>query len=175
MLVFSCVSLSEGLCVVGGEQPRFASQLAFPPRLARAVQNLDNITGVELQLVSLFSVEIVQSFDQQHGGGGGFVLGMEETDTQETDTQIQFYAKVLSNSSLFAHFTELLIQYENNKLNTITHEYVHTIIQTDSKHKPITADTHTVLLSTCRGEGVGGQLESGGVGRGENLFVLPFS
>lgn len=84
--VSSFVFLSDGLCVVGGKQPCFASQLAFPPRMARAVQNLDNIPDVELQLVAFFSLETVQGFDQLHVGRG-FGLGVEEA-----NTQIQFYA-----------------------------------------------------------------------------------
>lgn len=51
------------------------------------------------------------------------------------------------------------------------------IIQTDRKNKPAytTAYTHTVLLSTCRGEGVGGDMERRGAGRGGQLSVLCLS
>ncbi|KAA8595345.1 hypothetical protein FQN60_012480 [Etheostoma spectabile] len=51
---------------------------AFPPGLFRALQDLDDVTGVELQLVLLFSVETVQSSDLHIGGG--CVLGQERTD-----------------------------------------------------------------------------------------------
>lgn len=81
--------LSDGFGVVGGEQACFAPQLAFPPGLVGALQDLDDIAGVEPQLVCLFSVETVQSSDLQRGGG--FVLGTEEEDIRDetqTDGQV---------------------------------------------------------------------------------------
>lgn len=68
--------LSDGFGVVAGEQPCLASQLAFPPGLIGALQDLDDIAGLELQLVRLFRVETVERSDLQRRAG--FVLRTEE-------------------------------------------------------------------------------------------------
>lgn len=74
--------LSDGLGVVGGEQACLVPQLALPPGPVGAIKNLDDIAGVELQLVLLLSVETVQSSDLLRGGG--FVLlGSEEEEVQD--------------------------------------------------------------------------------------------
>lgn len=78
------VFVSDGFGVVAGEQACFSPQLAFPPGLIRAVQDLYDITGLEVQLICLFNMEIVESSDLQHGGG--FVLRTEEE--VHTDRQI---------------------------------------------------------------------------------------
>ena len=70
------VLLLDGFCVVGGEQAGFTPQLAFPPVVMRALQDLDDVAGGEVQLVFLHGLEVVQSFDLRHEG---FVLAMEET------------------------------------------------------------------------------------------------
>lgn len=78
----SVCSLSDGFGVVRGKQACFAPQLAFPPRLFGALQDLDDIAGVEFQLIRLFGMETVQSPDLQLGGGFELSSGEEAVQDQ---------------------------------------------------------------------------------------------
>lgn len=68
--------VSDGFGVAGGEQACLAPQPASPPGLVGALEHLDDISGVEPQLVRVLGVEVVQSSDLS--AGGRFVLDTEE-------------------------------------------------------------------------------------------------
>lgn len=82
------IFVSDGFGVVAGEQACFSPQLAFPPGMIRAVQDLYDITGLEVQLICLLSMETVESSDLQHGGEGTY----RQTDTQtQSMNQVSLY------------------------------------------------------------------------------------
>lgn len=69
VIILHKLFVSDGCGEVTRKQAGFPPQLAFPPGLTGAVQDHDNITGLELQLIGLLSVETVHGLDLQCGGG----------------------------------------------------------------------------------------------------------